>query len=144
MEDGVVGVDDLPGDAERESGPRHGTEIPLPAGDALLAPQDPGGIALHRLAPGGDLLLTSGAYLAADVGVELVGASSLRAEQARLEQLERVFLEGAPVRSAGAQGEVASLAPRLQEVDVSGSLFGSWADAAALAAELPKLSLIHI
>ncbi len=43
-----------------------------PAGDALLAPQDPGGIALHRLAPGGDLLLTSGAYLAADVGVELV------------------------------------------------------------------------
>ena len=80
----------------------------------------------------------------ADVGVELVGASSLRAEQARLEQLERVFLEGAPVRSAGAQGEVASLAPRLQEVDVSGSLFGSWADAAALAAELPKLTALHL
>ena len=43
-----------------------------PAGEALLAPQEPGGIALHRLSPGGDLLLTSGAYLAADLGVELV------------------------------------------------------------------------
>lgn len=39
-------------------------------GDVLVAPSDPGGVALHRMvARGEDLTLTSGAYLAGDGGV---------------------------------------------------------------------------
>ena len=49
-------------------------------GDVMLAPKDPGGIALHPLSSGpvdggsgggSDLLLTSGAYVASDVGVTI-------------------------------------------------------------------------
>jgi len=40
-------------------------------GDVLIAPSDPGGIALHRLFRGDDMLLTSGAYLAADESVHV-------------------------------------------------------------------------
>ena len=42
-------------------------------GDVMLAPKDPGGIALHQLSggDGSDLLLTSGAYVASDVGVTI-------------------------------------------------------------------------
>ena len=42
------------------------------AGDALIAPSDPGGIALHELVPGEDVVLTGGACLAADEGVEVL------------------------------------------------------------------------
>jgi len=35
-------------------------------GDVLIAPSDPGGIAIHELAPGRDIILVSGAYLAGD------------------------------------------------------------------------------
>ena len=41
------------------------------SGDALVAPSDPGGISLHRLVPGQDMILTSGAYVAADTGVNV-------------------------------------------------------------------------
>lgn len=44
-------------------------------GDVLIAPSEPGGIALHRLAHGEDLLLTSGAYLAADDGVTMTSVT---------------------------------------------------------------------
>ena len=38
----------------------------------MMAPRDPGGIALHPLTPtGDDLLLTTGAYVASDVGVAI-------------------------------------------------------------------------
>lgn len=40
-------------------------------GDVLLAASDPGGIVLHRLQRGEDLLLTSGAYMAGDASVEV-------------------------------------------------------------------------
>jgi len=38
-------------------------------GDVLVAPSDPGGVALHRMVRGEELTLTSGAYLAGDGGV---------------------------------------------------------------------------
>jgi len=42
------------------------------SGDVLIAPSDPGGVALHRLgAPGEQLLLTSGAYLGGDESVRV-------------------------------------------------------------------------
>ena len=40
-------------------------------GDVLLAPSQPGGVALHQLSQGEDLLLTKGAYLAADASIEV-------------------------------------------------------------------------
>jgi uncharacterized protein (TIGR00266 family) len=46
------------------------------AGDALIAPPDPGGVTLHRLVLGQDMNLTSGAYLAADEAVNV--ASSMQ------------------------------------------------------------------
>lgn len=44
---------------------------PTSSGDVLLAPSDPGGVTLHRLARGEEMTLTSGAYLAADEGVNV-------------------------------------------------------------------------
>lgn len=41
------------------------------SGDALIAPSDPGGIALHRLVGGDEMILTSGAYLAGDEAVNV-------------------------------------------------------------------------
>ena len=43
-------------------------------GDVLIAPSDPGGIALHRLFRGDEMMLTSGAYLAADESVHVESA----------------------------------------------------------------------
>ena len=43
-------------------------------GDALIAPSEPGGIAIHQLVPREDMILTSGAYLAGDESVN-VGTS---------------------------------------------------------------------
>lgn len=40
-------------------------------GDALIAPSDPGGITLHRLVRGEEMVLTSGAYLAGDESVNV-------------------------------------------------------------------------
>mmetsp|Transcript_30812 Transcript_30812/g.74426 ORF Transcript_30812/g.74426 Transcript_30812/m.74426 type:complete len:302 (-) Transcript_30812:1744-2649(-) len=48
-----------------ENGSTHRT------GDALVAPSDPGGVTLHRLVTGEDMILTSGAYLAADSSVNV-------------------------------------------------------------------------
>ncbi|KAL7540159.1 hypothetical protein ACHAXR_012856 [Thalassiosira sp. AJA248-18] len=44
------------------------------SGDALIAPTDPGGIALHQLVHGMEVILTSGAYLAADEGVHVASS----------------------------------------------------------------------
>lgn len=41
------------------------------SGDVLVAPSDPGGVALHRLVRGEEMILTSGAYLAGDDGVNI-------------------------------------------------------------------------
>ena len=46
------------------------------AGDALIAPSDPGGIALHQLVHGEEMILTSGAYLAGDEGVNVSSSMS--------------------------------------------------------------------
>mmetsp|Transcript_14441 Transcript_14441/g.24072 ORF Transcript_14441/g.24072 Transcript_14441/m.24072 type:complete len:345 (-) Transcript_14441:615-1649(-) len=43
-------------------------------GDVLIAPSDPGGIALHRLFRNDEMMLTSGAYLAADESVHVESA----------------------------------------------------------------------
>jgi len=40
-------------------------------GDALIASSEPGGVTLHRLVRGEELILTSGAYLAGDEGVKV-------------------------------------------------------------------------
>ena len=47
-------------------------------GDALIAPSDPGGIALHRIFQGEEMFLTSGAYLAGDGGIRV--ESSMQAQ----------------------------------------------------------------
>lgn len=44
---------------------------PNQSGDALIAPCDPGGVTLHRLVRGEEMVLTSGAYLAADDSVNV-------------------------------------------------------------------------
>lgn len=46
-------------------------DSPHASGDALIAPSDPGGIALHEMVPGEDMVLSSGAYLAGDETVEV-------------------------------------------------------------------------
>jgi len=55
-------------------------------GDALIAPSDPGGIALHRIFQGEEMFLTSGAYLAGDDGI--------RVESAMQAQLGNSLLSG--------------------------------------------------
>jgi uncharacterized protein (TIGR00266 family) len=52
-------------------------------GDALLAPSEPGGIALHHLV-GQSLFLTSGAYLAADEGVRVGSTVQTRLDRSLL------------------------------------------------------------
>lgn len=47
---------------------------PRETGDALIAPSDPGSVVLHQLAHGDDLILTGGAYLAADKGVNVTSS----------------------------------------------------------------------
>jgi len=49
-------------------------DSPYSSGGVLIAPSDPGGIALHRLVRGEDMVLTKGTYLAADEGVEVASA----------------------------------------------------------------------
>mmetsp|Transcript_32299 Transcript_32299/g.55120 ORF Transcript_32299/g.55120 Transcript_32299/m.55120 type:complete len:306 (+) Transcript_32299:52-969(+) len=44
------------------------------SGDALIAPSDPGGVTLHRMVRGEDMILTSGAYLAGDEGVNVTSS----------------------------------------------------------------------
>ncbi|KAL3796201.1 hypothetical protein ACHAWO_010481 [Cyclotella atomus] len=44
---------------------------PYKSGDVLIAPSEPGGIAIHELVPGQDMILTGGAYLAGDETVEV-------------------------------------------------------------------------
>mmetsp|Transcript_24851 Transcript_24851/g.44707 ORF Transcript_24851/g.44707 Transcript_24851/m.44707 type:complete len:299 (+) Transcript_24851:177-1073(+) len=44
---------------------------PNQSGDALIASSDPGGVTLHRLIRGEEMVLTSGAYLAADEAVNV-------------------------------------------------------------------------
>jgi uncharacterized protein (TIGR00266 family) len=43
-------------------------------GDVMMAPADPGGIELHKLQPGEELLLTAGAYVASDATVNITTA----------------------------------------------------------------------
>ena len=45
-------------------------------GDVLIASSDPGGIALHRIVRGEEMILTSGAYLAGDDGVNVTSSVS--------------------------------------------------------------------
>ncbi|KAL9186492.1 hypothetical protein ACHAXT_005730 [Thalassiosira profunda] len=47
---------------------------PNQTGDVLIAPSDPGGICLHRLARGEELILTGGAYLAGDTSVHVTSS----------------------------------------------------------------------
>lgn len=49
---------------------------PHQTGDVLIAPSDPGGVTLHRLVRGEEMILTGGAYLAADDAVNV--ASSMQ------------------------------------------------------------------
>jgi uncharacterized protein (AIM24 family) len=44
---------------------------PYKMGDAMIAPSEPGGISIHELVPGQDMILTSGAYLAGDETVQV-------------------------------------------------------------------------
>lgn len=44
---------------------------PYKMGDAMIAPSEPGGISIHELLPGQDMILTSGAYLAGDETVQV-------------------------------------------------------------------------
>lgn len=44
---------------------------PYKSGDVLIAPSEPGGIAIHEMVSGQDLILTSGAYLAGDETVQV-------------------------------------------------------------------------
>ena len=44
------------------------------SGDVLVAPSDPGGVALHRVVRGEELILTSGAYLAGDDNVNIASS----------------------------------------------------------------------
>ena len=46
------------------------------SGDVLVAPSDPGGVALHRVVRGEEIILTSGAYLAADENVNIKSSVS--------------------------------------------------------------------
>ena len=56
--------------------------------DVMLAPQDPGGVILHALGSGnnslGDLLLTSGAYVASDAGITISNKLQLRLKSSLL------------------------------------------------------------
>jgi len=46
------------------------------SGDVLVAPSDPGGVALHKVVRGEEIILTSGAYLAGDVNVNVASSMS--------------------------------------------------------------------
>lgn len=46
------------------------------SGDVLVAPSDPGGVALHKVVRGEEIILTSGAYLAGDDNVNITSSVS--------------------------------------------------------------------
>ncbi|KAK9806127.1 hypothetical protein WJX72_002459 [[Myrmecia] bisecta] len=78
------------------------------------------------------------------VEVKLVGQEKLLAKQGKLEELTGVALVDARVASLGPPGELASVAPRLEELDLSANLLPSWHSVAALADELPRLTVLNL
>ena len=56
-----------------------------------------------------------------------------------LDQLTRVFLPDAGVRSAGAPNEISEVCPSIEELDLEGNLLESWEPVVAIAVQLPQL-----
>ena len=71
-------------------------------------------------------------------GGELVGGEKVGRKQA-LDQLTRVFLPDAGVRSAGAPNEISEVCPSIEELDLEGNPLESWEPVVAIAVQLPQL-----
>lgn len=81
--------------------------------------------------------------------VEEVGFERVRKQQAILEELKIVVLDGLRIRGANQeadvarlQSEIASICPNIVELDVSRNLFEHWNDIAVLCAPLTKLRML--
>ncbi|KAJ3283835.1 hypothetical protein HK104_010196 [Borealophlyctis nickersoniae] len=81
----------------------------------------------------------------AKVEVEMVGWDKIGKKQAQLANLKEVGLAGLTVGFVGAQaGEVRRTCPSIVDLDLSRNLFGSWADAAEICRELPRLESLRL
>jgi tubulin-specific chaperone E len=81
--------------------------------------------------------------------VEEIGFERVRKQQAILEELKVVVLDGLRIRGAGQdadvarlQSEIARTCPNILELDVSRNLFENWKDIAVLCAPLTKLRML--
>lgn len=81
--------------------------------------------------------------------VEEVGFERIRKQQAILNELKIVLLDGLRIESAGSQAEVervgeeiASTCPYITELDLSRNLFEHWKDVADICGSLQKLRIL--
>ncbi|KAL3681941.1 hypothetical protein R1sor_024897 [Riccia sorocarpa] len=77
------------------------------------------------------------------MNVELVGKDQIEEKQKRIEELKVVILAHAGVRSAGPRGEVAGLAPSIEELDLTGNLLPDWM-VETLKLSLKSLEELHL
>lgn len=75
--------------------------------------------------------------------VEIVGMEKIGRKQSKLEYLENVVLDGWKVYGAG-ESDLATLLPRVVELNLSNSLLASWDSIAEIARQLPRLKFLDI
>lgn len=76
-------------------------------------------------------------------GGELVGGDKTGRKQA-LDVLTRVFVPDSGIEGPGPDGEIAKVCGAIQELDVGGNKFDSWAPVQAIALQLPKLHWLGV
>lgn len=76
--------------------------------------------------------------------VEMVGFSKVNKQQSKFDQLKILCLHNQCINSAGHSSELATLCPKVEELDLSNNLVNSWKAIADICVQLPILLHLNV
>lgn len=74
----------------------------------------------------------------------MVGFSKVNKQQSTFEELKIICVQAQCISNAGLPGELATLCPRVEELDLSQNLINTWKIIAEICIQLPVLAQLNV